>query len=91
MAALDLVLGIDSSTQSTSAVVLDRAGFGLVAEARVRYRDDPRLASYGLSEAAPILPPRESGEADQPAALFLAALDALLSDCRAMRSGGWPR
>ncbi|MGO8695884.1 MAG: hypothetical protein ACLQMF_19655 [Rectinemataceae bacterium] len=80
MAALDLVLGIDSSTQSTSAVVLDRRSFGLVAEARVRYRDDPRLASYGLSEAAPILPPRESGEADQPAALFLAALDCLLSD-----------
>jgi len=80
MAALDLVLGIDSSTQGTSAVVLDRRGFGLEAEARIRYRDDPRLASFGLSEAAPILPPREPGEADQPAALFLAALDALLSD-----------
>ncbi|MDA8426144.1 MAG: hypothetical protein M0Z80_08385, partial [Treponema sp.] len=80
MAALDLVLGIDSSTQSTSAVVLNRRGFGLEAEARIRYRDDPRLSSFGLSEAAPILPPRERGEADQPAALFLAALDALLSD-----------
>jgi xylulokinase len=80
MAKLDLVLGIDSSTQSTTAVVLDRSSFKTVAEAKVRYRDDPRLASYGLSEGAPILPPREAGEADQPAALFLDALDALLSD-----------
>lgn len=80
MAKLDLVLGIDSSTQSTSAVVLDRSSFKKVAEAKVRYRDDPRLARYGLSEGAPILEPRERGEADQPAALFLDALDALFAD-----------
>ncbi len=80
MAKLDLVLGIDSSTQSTTAVVLDRASFATAAEAKVRYRDDPRVAKYGLTEGAPILPPREPGEADQPAALFLDALDALLSD-----------
>ena len=80
MAKLDLVLGIDSSTQSTTAVVLDRETFATVAEAKIRYRDDPRLSSYGLSEGAPILAPREKGEADQPAALFLDALDALLSD-----------
>ncbi len=80
MAKLDLVMGIDSSTQSTTAVILDRATFKTVAEAKVRYRDDPRLASYGLSEGAPILAPREAGEADQPAALFLDALDALFSD-----------
>jgi xylulokinase len=80
MAKLDLVLGIDSSTQSTTAVVLDRNSFATVAEAKVRYRDDPRVAKYGLTEGAPILPPREPGEADQPAALFLDALDALLSD-----------
>ncbi len=80
MAALDLVLGIDSSTQGTSAVILDRATFTKVAEARVRYRDDPRLARYGLGGETPILPPREPGEAQQPAALFLDALDALLAD-----------
>jgi xylulokinase len=80
MGKLDLVLGIDSSTQSTTAVALDRSGFATMAEAKVRYRDDPRLATYGLTEGAPILPPREEGEADQPAALFLDALDALLSD-----------
>ena len=80
MARLDLVLGIDSSTQSTTAVALDGATFETVAEAKIRYRDDPRLASYGLSEGAPILPPREPGEADQPAALFLDALEALFDD-----------
>ncbi|HTX72178.1 MAG TPA: hypothetical protein VMC79_05075 [Rectinemataceae bacterium] len=80
MGGADLVLGIDSSTQSTSAVIVDRNSFALVAQARVRYRDDPRLGSFGLTEAAPILPPREPGEADQPATLFLAALDALLED-----------
>ncbi|MGA2547095.1 MAG: FGGY family carbohydrate kinase [Rectinemataceae bacterium] len=80
MGKLDLVLGIDSSTQSTTAVVLDRASFATVAEAKVRYRDDPRLVSFGLTEGAPILPPREKGEADQPAVLFLAALEALFSD-----------
>ena len=80
MAKLDLALGIDSSTQSTSAVLLDRTTFQTVAEAKVRYRDDPRLSRYGLSDGAPILEPREKGEADQPAALFLDALDALLAD-----------
>ena len=80
MGKLDLVLGIDSSTQSTTAVVLDRESFATVAEAKVRYRDDPRVVKYGLTDGAPILPPREKGEADQPVAVFLDALDALLSD-----------
>ncbi len=80
MAELDLVMGIDSSTQSTSAVVLDRKTFETVADVKIKYRDDPRLAKYGLTEGAPILAPRETGEADQPASLFLDALEALLSD-----------
>ncbi len=80
MGVLDLTLGIDSSTQGTSAVLLRRDDFGLVAEARIRYREDPRLARFGLSGETPILPPTEEGEAHQPAALYLAALEALLSD-----------
>jgi xylulokinase len=80
MGERSLVLGIDSSTQSTTAVILDRQSFAVVAEARVRYRDDPRLAGFGLEDGPPLLPPREAGEADQPAGLFLAALDAVLSD-----------
>ncbi len=76
----NLVLGVDSSTQSTTAVILDRGSFRAVAGAKVRYRDDPRLARFGLSSGAPVLPPLEEGEASQPPGLFLAALDALLSD-----------
>jgi len=80
MAKSDLVLGIDSSTQSTSAVIMGREDLVPLAEACVRYRDDPRLRSFGLTEEIPVLPSREPGEADQPAAIFLAALDALFED-----------
>jgi xylulokinase len=80
MGELDLVLGIDSSTQSTAAVVLDRKTFETVAEVKIKYRDHPRLAKYGLSDGAPVLPAREQGEADQPAVLFLDALEAALDE-----------
>ncbi len=73
-------LGIDSSTQSTTAVLVDLGNLSVAAEAQVRYRDDPRLAGFGLEENQILLAPREEGEADQPALLFLAALDAVLSD-----------
>jgi xylulokinase len=73
-------LGIDSSTQGTTAVAVDLASFEVMAEARVGYRDDPRLRGFGLQDGPPLLPGREEGEADQPATLFLAALDAVLSD-----------
>lgn len=80
MQKLDLVLGIDSSTQSTSGIVIDRRDFSIAARARVGYRDDPRLASYGLTGPSPVLPPREPGEAAQPPRLFLDALEYLLAD-----------
>lgn len=80
MSGLPFVLGIDSSTQGTTALVIDRESFKTVAEAKVRYRDDPRLAGFGLMDGVPLLPPREEGEADQPALLFLAAIDAVLED-----------
>lgn len=73
-------LGIDSSTQGTTAVLMNLSTDSVAAEARVRYRDDPRLSGYGLMKGQPLLPPREEGEADQPALLFLAALEAALSD-----------
>jgi len=73
-------LGIDSSTQGTTAVLMNLSTNSVAAEARIRYRDDPRLSGYGLMEGQPLLPPREEGEADQPALLFLAALEAALSD-----------
>jgi xylulokinase len=80
MGELDLVLGIDSSTQSTAAVVLDRKTFETVAEVKIKYRDHPKLAKYGLTDGAPVLPAREKGEADQPAVLFLDALEAALEE-----------
>ncbi|MEI6386176.1 MAG: sugar kinase [Spirochaetota bacterium] len=80
MAELDLVLGIDSSTQSTSAVILSRLDYSVLSEARVRYRDDPRLRGFGLADGSPTLAAEEPGEASQPAALFLAALEALLDE-----------
>lgn len=73
-----LVLGIDSSTQSTSAVILDAESLALVARAQVKYRDDPRLVCFGLHDESPILMPGESGEALQPAGLYPAALDIVL-------------
>ncbi len=75
-----LVLGIDSSTQGTTAVLIDRVSLARVGEAKVRYRDDPRLSGFGLMAGEPLLAPREEGEADQPVLLFLAALDAVLAD-----------
>lgn len=73
------VLGIDSSTQSTTAVILDRGSFQVAAEVKVRYRDDPALEHYGLGDGTPILPPLEEGEASQPPSLFLEALDLVFS------------
>lgn len=77
---IGFALGIDSSTQSTTAVLVDLATLSVGARSQVRYRDDPRLSRFGLGGREPLLPPREEGEADQPAGLFLAALDLALSD-----------
>ena len=81
-------LGIDSSTQGTTAVLVDLGSRSIAARAKVRYRDDPRLSGYGLDRDLPILPPREEGEADQPVGVFLAALDAVLSDLPARMLAG---
>jgi len=76
-----LALGIDSSTQGISAVAVELGDFSVAAEASLRYRDAGRLAAFGLpAEGAPILPPRAPGEADQPAALYLASLELLLAE-----------
>ena len=71
-------LGIDISTQSITGVVLrDHA---VVAEVGIAYRDDPRLARFGIDFASLIVPPRVPGEADQPPLMFLAALDVLFAE-----------
>ena len=77
---LPLVLGLDSSTQSLSAVVVDRQTARVVATTAVSYASDPRLKGFGLDTDLMLLPPRHAGEADQPPLLFLASLEALFAD-----------
>jgi len=81
MSTLDFVLGIDSSTQGTAVAVLQRNSFQVIARKKLTYRDDSRLSRY-LPEgsAAPLLPAEEEGEADQPPAMYLAALNAAFDD-----------
>ena len=73
-------LGLDLSTQSLSAVLLDTANGAIVWKHSLSYRDDPRLAGFGFEHETLIIPPREVGEAEQPPKLFIAALEALFSD-----------
>src|SRR5690348_13360317 len=77
-----LVLGLDSSTQSLSAVVVDRQSAQIKATTAVSYASDPRLKGFGLDPDLMLLPPRHAGEADQPPLLFLASLEALFSDLK---------
>jgi len=79
---LPLVLGLDSSTQSLSAVVVDRRDARTVQALTVTYRTDPRLSGFGLDPELLLLPPRSPGEADQPPLLFLASLEALFEDLK---------
>lgn len=75
-------LGLDASTQSLSAVLLDAATGETLWSRSLAYRDDPRLAGYGFEHDTLIIPPREPGEAEQPPRLFVAALGAILDDLR---------
>ncbi len=77
------VLGIDASTQSLSAVLLHSPSGEIVWSGSLAYRDDPRLLGLGFEHDTMIIPPRETGEAEQPPRLFIAALDALFGDLKA--------
>ncbi len=77
-----LSLGLDLSTQGLSAVVLDVDTQTRVAEHSLDYARDPRLNGFGIRKDDYILPPRSEGEADQPPAMYLAALDAMFGDLR---------
>lgn len=80
---LPYVLGLDSSTQSLSAVVVDRRNAQVVKAVSVAYKNDPRLTGFGVDPELMLLPPRNPGEADQPPLLFLASLEALFADLKA--------
>jgi xylulokinase len=77
-----LALGLDISTQSLSAVVLDIGACRKVAELSLDYLEDKRLNNFGIRRPDYILPPRSEGEAGQPPLMFLAALDAIFSDLK---------
>ncbi len=80
-------LGLDSSTQSLTAVVVDYEEGRVVFERSLDYARDERLAGYGIDRRSYLVPPRVAGEADQPPAMYLASLDALFAD---MCAEGFP-
>jgi xylulokinase len=82
MAKPRLALGLDISTQSLSALVLDIDERKKLIELSLDYLKDRRLNTFGIREPDYILPPRSDGEADQPPLMFLAALDAIFSDLK---------
>jgi xylulokinase len=77
-----LALGLDSSTQSITAVVVDIDAQRVVYKKSLDYKADSRLDVFGLNQQY-ILPPREEGEANQPAAMYFASLDAIFADMAA--------
>ena len=76
-----LALGLDSSTQSLSAIVIDIDTAEKCFEHSLDYRADTRLNGFGIGEDY-ILPPREEGEAEQPPLMYLASLDAMFTNMR---------
>ena len=77
-----LALGLDSSTQSLSAIVIDIDTAEKCFEHALDYRADERLNRFGIGEDY-ILPPREEGEAEQPPLMYLASLDAMFAEMQA--------
>lgn len=77
-----LALGLDSSTQSLSAIVIDIDTAEKCFEHALDYRADERLSRFGIGEDY-ILPPREEGEAEQPPLMYLASLNAMFAALQA--------
>ncbi|MBW2092079.1 MAG: xylulose kinase, partial [Deltaproteobacteria bacterium] len=77
----NLSLGLDFSTQSLTAVLLDIDSGETIYTHSLDYTLDKRLKGSGLRDDF-IVPPRIAGEADQPPELFFKALDAILSDLK---------
>ena len=74
-----LSLGLDSSTQSLTAIVIDIDSRSVVFEKTLNYRLDARLNVFGINEQY-ILPPGKQGEANQPVPMYFASLDAVFAD-----------
>lgn len=76
-----LALGLDSSTQSLSAAVIEIESGRLVFELSVDYLSEPRTAGFGIGGDY-LLPPLEDGDARQPVAMYFASLDILFTRLR---------
>ncbi|MBW2086431.1 MAG: hypothetical protein JRI54_10475 [Deltaproteobacteria bacterium] len=77
-----LSLGLDFSTQSLTAKLLDIDAREEVFSHTLDYIKDERLRGLGIRNDF-IVPPRVPGEADQPPELFFKSLDLMLSDLKA--------
>jgi xylulokinase len=77
-----LAMGLDLSTQSLSAVILEIETGDRVFEHSLDYAKDPRLNVYGIQKKDYLIPPRIEGEADQPPKMFFAAIDAMFEDMK---------
>ncbi len=76
-----LALGLDSSTQSLSSIIVDIDAAEKVFEHSLDYRKDKRLNNFGIGSDY-IIPPRVEGEADQPIEMILASVDVMFDDLR---------
>ncbi|MCG9128234.1 xylulose kinase [Candidatus Poribacteria bacterium] len=76
-----LSIGLDSSTQSLSAIIIDIDTAEKCFEHSIDYRAEERTNGFGVGEDY-ILPPKSVGEAEQPPLMYLASLDAMFSDIR---------
>ena len=74
-----LALGLDSSTQSLSSIIVDIDNAEKLFEHSLDYRRDDRINNFGIGHDY-IIPPRVDGEADQPPEMFLASLDVMFND-----------
>jgi xylulokinase len=74
-----LALGLDASTQSCSAIVIDSAGGTVIAEASVNFGE--RLPQYGAPSG--FTPDGSNGEVHSNPLMWLDALDLLLEDLKA--------
>jgi xylulokinase len=71
-----LALGLDSSTQSLSAVAVDLDSREIVYQKSLDYLVETELSRFGINSNY-ILPPQEKGEAKQPVVMFFSSLDVI--------------
>ncbi len=71
-----LALGLDSSTQSLTALAVDIDKKETVCKVSLDYRAEPGLSAFGIRDDY-ILPPEEEGEACQPVRMYFASLDLI--------------